>query len=129
MKSMCRRLLATTFTVVLVMTASVRAQVMEQVPSDALMVLKVKNLGATSAKLGKFLQDLGVAGLQPGLDDPLKFLQDKANIQQGLNKDGDLAFVYRDSATSGAPDDKSVMMLIPVSDYKAFVGNFKDGVA
>lgn len=110
----------------LIAASSARAQVMDQVPADALVVLRVKNLQATSGKFGKFLTDLGVAAMVPGMDDPLKMLQQKLNIQQGLNAAGDMAFVYRDPAVSGEREDKSVVILIPVTDYKAFVGNFQN---
>src|SRR4051812_7470151 len=72
---------------------AVLAQVMEQVPADALAVLRIRDLKATSGKLGKFLTDLGVGAMVPGSNDPLNFLQTKANIKQGLNSAGDMAIV------------------------------------
>src|SRR5205814_212297 len=102
-----------------------RAQVMDQVPADALVVLKFKNLAGTSAKLGKFLQDLGVvAAVEPGLADPLTFLEKKANITQGIRSDGDLAIVFVDPEKTTSRPDKSIVILIPVTDYAVFLNNF-----
>ncbi len=124
MKPVSRRLFASALAVLLVTVSTVRAQVMDQVPSDALVVLKFKSIGATSAKLGKFMQDLGVASMKPGLEDPLGYLQTQGNIKEGLNKDGDLAVIYRDPSVSGAAEDKSMLILIPVTNYNAFIANF-----
>jgi len=102
-----------------------RAQVLEQVPSDALAVLKVNNLQSVSQKLAKFCQDLGIAAMQPEMNDPLAALQQHSGMQQGLNKDGEMAVVILDPQSVGGAE-KAVLLLVPVSDYKAFVGNFPD---
>jgi hypothetical protein len=60
----------------------------------------------------------------PQLNDPLGALLQKLGIQNGLDKGGELAFAYVDPAISHAPEDKSVVILLPVSDYAAFVANF-----
>ncbi|MGH7176240.1 MAG: hypothetical protein ACREJC_02565 [Tepidisphaeraceae bacterium] len=112
---------------VMFLIASVaRAGVMDQVPEDALVVLKIRNLTATSGKLGKFMTDLGVAAMEPGLADPLTFLTKKANISQGLKADGELAAVFLDPAKTAESPDNSMVLLIPVTDYAAFLGNFAD---
>jgi hypothetical protein len=105
-------------------TAVQAQQLLDQIPNDALVVMKVKNLGVTSGKLGKFFTDLGIANMVPGMNDPLGFMQKQLNLSQGLNKDGDFGFVYRDSDALGEAPDKSIVLLIPVSDYKAFLANF-----
>jgi hypothetical protein len=104
-----------------------RAQgVLDQVPSDALVVLKVKNLNATSGKIGKMLTDFGVAAMVPGTDNPLAFVQKQLNLQNGIRTDGELAFVYRDPEVTREDDEKSMMVLIPITDYKTFLSNFTD---
>ena len=125
MKLSSRRALAS-FLVVLVFACTVRAQVLNHVPDDALLVIKTKDLTATSAKVGKWMKDLGLAQMKPGLDNPLALLQKELGIQNGLNANGEMAFVYRDPAKTSEKPEKSVMLLIPVSDFNAFVGNFKD---
>lgn len=113
-----------TVAVVVAMTLSARAQVLEQVPADSLVVLKVSNIEQTSGKLAKFTQDLGVAMMVPQLNDPLGALLQEMGIQNGVDKTGELAFAYVDPAVSKANEDKSVVILFPVSDFNAFLGNF-----
>ena len=47
------------------------AQVMKQVPSNALAVLKVSNLQGTSKKVADLAASLGVAQMSPEMADPL----------------------------------------------------------
>ena len=124
-----RRPLSASLVAVLLLTCAAAAyaqQVQDQIPNDALVVMKVRNLSATSTKLGKFLTDLGLAAMVPGMNDPLAFTQKQLNISQGLRNDGDFAVVYRDPQASGEDPEKSIVMLIPVSDYKSFLANFPD---
>lgn len=109
--------------------ATSQAQVLEQVPGDALAVLKVKSLNGTSTKVAKFATDLGLAAFMPQMGDPLGALQGQVGIQQGLNKDGDFAIAYLDNAQfAGVRPDQSMVVLIPVADYQAFLGNFPGAV-
>ncbi|HRK32265.1 MAG TPA: hypothetical protein PLD59_14455 [Tepidisphaeraceae bacterium] len=111
--------------VVLVAANMVRASVLDQVPGESLIVVKVTNVKATSDKLAKFATDLGVAAFAPPLMDPLGFIREQAGITAGTNDAGDMAFVFIDPAVTGS-DDQSFVVLIPVSDYGAFIGNFAD---
>ena len=105
------------------------AQVMDKVPADALVVVKVANLAQTSAKIAKLAEALGVNGFVPQLNDPLGALKKQMKISGGLKDDGELAFVYLDP--KGAEEGKSVIILIPTTDYAALTGNIegatKDG--
>ena len=103
-----------------------RADVLEQIPSDALVVLKVNHLKATSDKVAKLANDLGVAQMFPPMADPLGFLQQQVKMTNGVNPTGDLAFVYLNAEQFGGDWEKSMVILIPVSDYNAFVGNWTD---
>ena len=104
-------------------------QVMDKVPADALVVIKVANLAQTSAKVAKLAETLGVNGFVPQLNDPLGALKKQLKISGGLKDDGELAFVYLDP--KGADEGKSVIILVPTTDYAALVGNIegatKDG--
>src|SRR4026207_649700 len=62
-----------------------RAQVLQQVPSDALVVIKVNNLKATSDKLAKFAEALGLAAISPEMADPLASLQENMKVKEGLD--------------------------------------------
>src|SRR5581483_11584611 len=122
-----RRPLAAMVVVAMMLCALVaRAQVLDQVPEQALVVVKVTNLGQFSQKLGKFCTDLQLTAQVPQLADPLGALQEKLKIQNGLDKSGDAVFAYLDPAVAGGNDDNAFLLLWPVTDYKAFVGNFPD---
>lgn len=112
-----------------------RAQVLDQVPSDAVGVLEVKDLQGLSTKVAKFAKSLGVDQFQPAFGDPLGYMQDQFDLKQGVNKNGDLAIAFFDKQKKGDAGENSpageageppVIVLVPVSDYKAFLTNFKD---
>jgi hypothetical protein len=128
MKLIFRRLIAAIATLSLLAAASAaQAQVLDQIPSSAMVVLKVKNLSAVSAKVAKFANDLGVAQMAPPLADPLGALQEHLKIKDGLDKNGDLALAFFDPATvTDVTEDRSLLLVLPVTDYKAFLGNFPD---
>ncbi|HEY2587699.1 MAG TPA: hypothetical protein VGI81_18275, partial [Tepidisphaeraceae bacterium] len=112
-----------------------QAQVLEQVPSDAVGVFEVKDLQGLSTKVAKFAKSLGVDQFQPGFADPLGYLQDEFDLKQGINKNGDLAIAFFDkpqknaaaeNAPGGDADEPPAVVLVPTDDYKAFLTNFKD---
>ncbi|MFI5380402.1 MAG: hypothetical protein ACHRHE_13980 [Tepidisphaerales bacterium] len=105
----------------LVGAAAARAQVLKQLPSDALVVVKLNNAEAVSQRLGALMQRLGLANFQPDLADPLTALKKQINIKEGFDAKGDIAVgVYADPA--GGPEPLGVI-LVAVTDYKAFLGN------
>ncbi|MGA2442836.1 MAG: hypothetical protein ABSH08_17925, partial [Tepidisphaeraceae bacterium] len=104
----------------------VSAQVMNQVPSNALALLKVSNLQATSKKVADLATSLGLVQMSPEMSDPLGSLLKHVGAPDGVNGAGDLVIAYIDPAAFNAPGDKSMLLLIPVSDYQKFVGNFAD---
>ncbi len=121
------RMAVATFAMAMLVTVSMtRAGVLDQVPGESLFVIKVTSIKATSDKLAKFSTDLGVAAFAPPLSDPLGFIREQGGIKAGTNDTGDLAFAYIDPAITGGDPDKSFVVLIPVSDYAAFIGNFAD---
>ena len=97
--------------------------VLGKVPEDAMVVIKVNNLAATSAKVAKLAQQLGLDMFVPQLSDPLGQLKTQLKIAGGLNDAGELAFVFLDP--KGGPPDKSMLILIPTSDYKTLVGGIE----
>lgn len=110
----------------LLLSVPVRGQVMQQLPPNTLMVIKVNNLKATSDKLAKLAQDLGIAALAPPAADPLAFLQVQLQMQQGLDTSGELAFAMLDPGLivgATGPED-ALVILAPVTDYKTFLSNW-----
>ncbi len=108
---------------VLTAAGAVQAQVLNYVPAKAPFVFKVNNLKGASDKIAAMATKWGISAMSPALSNPLASLKQQANITNGLNESGDLAFVV----TQITDDKKEPPMLIlaPVSDYKAFVGNFQ----
>ena len=104
------------------LAGSARAQVMEQVPADAMVVVKLSNPQATSAKISAFAKQVGME-MEP-FGDPLSFALEQIGIKEGIRKDGQAAIVV--FAPKGEAGEPPVMGLVPVTDYQAFLGNFKD---
>ncbi len=99
------------------------AQAVKQLPADTLVLLKVTNLKQTSDKVNKLLNTLGVAQLA-GIQDPLEMVKAEMGITKGLKEDGEMVFAYIDPKSTGVDEDESMVILLPVSDYQAFLGNF-----
>jgi hypothetical protein len=116
----------------MLLAGAVRAQVMQQVPSDALLVLKVNNLKATNEKVIKFTNELGIPAMPMPeealavVKDPLAALQKETGMQQGLDLAGEMAIVFVDPATVAGNPEKAALVLIPVADYKSFLSNWPD---
>lgn len=111
---------------VLAMAGAASAQVMKQVPASALVVLKVNNLDATNKKVANLAALLGLQQMLPDAADPLSAFLKHIGAPNGVNRDGDLAFAYINPAVSNAEQQQSMLLLIPVSDYSQFIGNFAD---
>lgn len=103
---------------------SARADVMEQVPSDALVVWKVNHLDATNAKLIDLFGQLGVADIVPNMKDPMAALKEATGIGPGLDTSRDAAIVLPNVPMEHAQKEPPILVLWPVSDYKAFLGSF-----
>src|SRR5258708_3199379 len=104
--------------------ASAQAQVLNQVPSDAMFVLKLKNLGSVSDKAGVLAKQFGLVEMNPAAADPLGWMLTEGGMANGVDKAGDAALVIAHGELGSRPPP--LIILIPVSDYKAFVGNFAD---
>ncbi len=104
------------------------AQVFDQLPNGALVVLKVNHIGDTSKKISAFMKETGLAVRAPAeLADPIGSLQKEAGIDKGLDMAGEAAFAFIDPKISGAEStDKSMVLLVPVTSYDDFITNFKD---
>lgn len=99
-------------------------QVLQYVPDQALAVLKIGNLQQLSKKVAKWAGDVGLAAAAPPLADPLGSLKNELKIKQGLNDNGDCAIVFVDPKAAGGNQEQAVLVLIPVSDYQAFLKNY-----
>lgn len=106
-----------------------RAQVLQQVPADALVVLKVKSLQSVSEKSAVLAKQWGLVEMNPDLADPIGTVAKKAGWNAGFDKSGEAAIVLLNGDLNA--DKPPVIGLFPVSDYDAFIKNFdgaqKDG--
>ena len=125
-----RRMLgmATSAAFMVVLCNGVSAQMLTSVPDNAAVFIRVKNLEQTSKKIGGLLQDWGISAMQPALADPLAAMEGMGNIQQGLNRTGEAAFVMFNPMTVAQNGDPFVILL-PVTDYAAFLTNFAGALA
>jgi hypothetical protein len=64
----------------------------------------------------------GISAMTPMLSNPLASMKQQANITNGLKESGDMAFAITQLSDSKQPP---MLILAPVSDYKAFLGNFQ----
>ena len=99
------------------------AQALKQLPAKPLVVIKVNNPQAVSQRLGAISQKLGLAAMQPMMADPLGALKQQLGVKNGLDAARDIAVgIY---APAQGKSEPGVVVLLPVSDYKAFLGNFQ----
>ena len=98
-----------------------QAQVMSQVPSDALVVIKVNKLQATNTKVASLLQTLGLTDLVPTLKDPLASLKTQSGMGPGIDTQRDAAAVILNGKFGGPGAPPPFVLLLPISDYKEFL--------
>src|SRR4051812_43880379 len=137
-----RRLSLAVVAVFLLAPLAARAQVLQQVPADAAVVIKVNKLKATSDKIAAFAQKIGITDFVPQMKDPLGQFLNRPGMSRGVDPDGEMAIVLlNEVVAAGAVDADAgagagvgrgrggrpkppVMALVPVTDYKAFLGNY-----
>lgn len=121
-----RRVLGTATALVAVWVAGfVNAQSINSVPDNAVVIVKIKNLQDASTKLGTLFSDWGLVKTAPMLSDPLAALQGVSSIEKGLKADGEAVFYIANPAAQ-MQDGQPFVILVPVTDYAAFLGNFPD---
>lgn len=124
-----RLLLFITSIVVICAVATIgrAANVLTEVPSDALGFVLVRNLSSADTKVSQL-----ATLLQRNVPRPLQFLKDFAGISEGINPNGDFLLALFPSANG--EDGRLVFCIwLPVSDYDRFLASFGatsiDGVA
>src|SRR3954470_9652418 len=111
---------AAAVTLAMFIATAARAQVLTMVPADAMVVIKIKNVQDVSAKIAVLSQQWGLANIRPELNDPLGTLLAAANLGPGLDKAGEAAVAIMQPKPEGG--EPNMVILVPVSDYKAFAG-------
>jgi len=114
-----RRVTLGAVALMMMISVSARAQVLPLMPSDAMVVFKIKNLQDLSTKAAVLIKDWGLDQMRPELADPLGSLLAITGMGAGLDKAGEVGVaIFPNPAGNGPPD---VLGLVPVSDYKAFI--------
>ncbi|HEX5471784.1 MAG TPA: hypothetical protein VFW73_07845 [Lacipirellulaceae bacterium] len=92
------------------------ADVLQQVPSDALGFVVVHHLSAVDGKVQSLSSELRNKNFSP-----LEFLKSVAHVQDGLNIDGDLLLViYPYANVNAEPSKPKFAVWLPVTDYARF---------
>ena len=100
-------------------------EILDQVSDNPAIVVVVPNMAQLSDKVAQLATVLGIHD-NPQMNDLLGQLKQEAGFINGVQDDGSLAVVFPDINEAIEQDrDPSVVMLVPVSDYKAFVENFE----
>src|SRR5687768_6581295 len=107
--------------------AQARAQVLQQMPADAFVIIKIKNLQDVSGKVAQLSQQWGLANMRPELNDPLGSVLGLTGLGQGLNKNGEAGVAIM-APRQGEGEPRAVV-LVPVSDYKAFTASLPNAAA
>ena len=98
--------------------------VLDHAEADAEIIFVVPNLAATSKKISQFVEALGFKDIQE-LSNPLATLKKELGIDKGMDENGAMVITISGIVNAVQQGQEPAMaLLIPVSDYKAFVGNF-----
>jgi hypothetical protein len=112
---------------ILAPTASRGANILAEVPSDALGFVLIHNLSSADTKIAQ----LGTL-LQRNIPRPLAFLKEFAGIAEGLNADGDCLLAMF-PGSGGNDESLQFCVWLPVTDYDRFLSSLGatsiDGVA
>ncbi|MEX2672505.1 MAG: hypothetical protein WD294_10385 [Phycisphaeraceae bacterium] len=128
MQRFCRPDLLFVMTLVLAFSAApVRADlpdVLEHVPADAPVAVVAPSLAQVGQKLAMLNQRLGLN--QPMLADPISFAQASLQMHEGVDLGRGAVFMMLSMPNPEQPGaEPDLGMLIPVTDYNAFLGNFE----
>ncbi len=111
------------------MVTPARAQalpdVLSQAAPNAEIIVVVPNMAATSKKISQFMEAIGFKDV-PEMADPLGSLKQELGLDKGFNEKG--AMLISVSGVLKAAqfgEEPELALLIPVTDYKAFIGNFE----
>jgi hypothetical protein len=114
-------------TLLCLVAVQARAQVLQQMPADAFVVIKIKNLQDVSGKVAMLSQQWGLANMRPELNDPLGSVLGLTGLGQGLNKNGEAGVAIM--APQPNEREPRAVVLVPVSDYKAFTASLPNAAA
>jgi hypothetical protein len=115
-----RRVTVAIVVLMMLLCSAAQAQGLKQLPANPLVVIKMNNPQGISEKLAAWSQKLGLANFDPAFGDPLGALKKQLNIKDGLDGKGEVIVGMYESQPG---DEPLVVVLLPVTDYKTFLGN------
>ncbi|MGC4032979.1 MAG: hypothetical protein QM754_14830 [Tepidisphaeraceae bacterium] len=121
-----RKIKSAALVALLAMCGVARADVLEKLPAGSLVAGRVANLSATSKKIAKLAKDLGIDAFVAPLQDPLGNFKTQTHFEKGINDNGEVGFAMIDGKAQSLPEDQSFVVLIPVTSYAEFLGNFAE---
>ncbi len=96
---------------------------LKQISADAQAAVILPKLSETNGQIAALQRQLQLP--VPEMDNLLEAFKNEAGMINGFNDDGALAIVFRDLDKAIADHQPpTAFLLIPVTDYAAFVGNF-----
>ena len=117
-------------------TAQPAENVLSHIPADCAGFVVINNLADTSAKIDKFIADIGLGQMMPGSILPM--LKAQLQMTQGLNDNAGAALVALDPAQfgwdvktienlprAGGPDRLPLALLIPGNNPREIFANFE----
>ena len=98
--------------------------VLSQVPDQCVAVVVVPNLSALSAKVAMINESLKLDN--PQMANLLGAAKTVTGVKGGLNESGCAALAVLDVNFVEGTNEPPILLMLPVSDYQAFVGGFAD---
>ncbi|WP_432798960.1 hypothetical protein [Poriferisphaera sp. WC338] len=124
--------LLTILTMLISTTARADEKMLNMIPKDSSMFIAVPNLADLNDKIANLSESTGLAALAPETTNLLQIFKSESRLDTAMNDNGSLIFVVG-TLTEDGPDEDTVFLMIPVTDYDAFIkakdGNPKDEVA
>lgn len=97
-------------------------EVLKQIPQNADVVVLIPSLAGLDSKVAKLAVTFG--SQEQLLQAPLQSIKLFMNLSEGLDDNGSAAVVLSNIPLPGGAAQPDMLVLLPVSDYAKFVGNF-----
>ena len=107
----------------LTLATGVYADVADFIPSDALAVLKGTDVQQVNDDVAALAREWGLDQFEPAFADPLAAFQEETGFREGIDFAGDVA-LYLPKNVDFDDDTPAHVLLVPISDFDAFRGNF-----
>lgn len=119
-----RLAVATTTGAVLALAGVASAEVEDVVPADALVVIKANNIQQVSDDIAALSREWALDQVNPAFADPIAAFRQESGINQGVDFSADGAIFFANHDMNG--EQPPMVILIPITDYQAFLGNFQN---